>query len=67
MQAAHSELQTTSISDYCFITRKHCLKQRASILACNIVAVLLIRLWGHWTMDIKGNNLLCYLQLRDSP
>jgi hypothetical protein len=28
-------------SDYCFKTRKHCLKQRASILARNIVAVLL--------------------------
>ena len=30
-------------SDYCFKTRKHCLKQRASILACNIVAILLNR------------------------
>jgi hypothetical protein len=38
----------------------------ASILACNIVAVLLIR--AGRTMDfVKGNNLLCYLQLRDSP
>ncbi|MDB4920537.1 MAG: hypothetical protein JWQ54_2520 [Mucilaginibacter sp.] len=37
-------------SDYCFKTRKHCLKQRASILACNIVAVLLAPFWrdnGH--------------------
>jgi hypothetical protein len=38
-------------SDYCFKTRKHCLKQGASILACNIVAVLLAPFWrdnGHW-------------------
>ena len=44
-------LQHALFSDYCFKTRKHCLKQGASILACNIVAVLLVPFWrdnGHW-------------------
>jgi len=44
-------------SDYCFLSRKHCLKQRASILACNIIAVLLTR-WladnGHLDLAITG-------------
>jgi len=44
-------------SDYCFKTRKHCLKQGVSILACNIVAVLLIRLWR--TMDIFKATTFC--------
>jgi|GEM_PF-6685947 len=38
----------------------------ASILAYNIVAVLLIPFW-RYNGQIKGNNLFCYLQLRDSP
>jgi hypothetical protein len=38
----------------------------ASILACNIIAVLLIRLRRD-NGPGKGNNFLCYLQLRDSP
>jgi hypothetical protein len=38
----------------------------ASILACNIVAVLLICLKAD-NGPGKGNNFLCYLQLRDSP
>jgi hypothetical protein len=55
-------------SDYCFITRKHCLKQMASILACNVDAVLLIPCCGQWTyFGVKASTLVCYLQLRDSP
>jgi hypothetical protein len=38
----------------------------ASILACNIVAVLLICLKAD-NGPGKGSNFLCYLQLRDSP
>jgi len=48
-------------SDYCFKTRKHCLKQVASILACNVVAVLLIRY--ERTMDIWSFGINLYMLL----
>jgi hypothetical protein len=54
--------------DYCFKTRKHCLLYiGASILACNIVAVLLILFWFRIMDLVNGKQLWCYLQLRDSP
>jgi hypothetical protein len=47
--------------DYCFKTRKHCLLYiGASILACNIVAVLLILFWFR-IMDLVNGKQLCVL------
>ena len=48
--------------DYCFKTRKHCLLYiGASILACNIVAVLLILFWFRIMDLVNGKQLLVLL------
>ena len=54
--------------DYCFKTRKHCLLYiGASILACNIVAVLLILFWFRIMDLVNGKQLFVLLTVARQP
>ena len=67
IQAYGCHVDHSFFFDYCFITRKHCLYTLGQVSWLVTLLPSFSSARGR-TMDIvKGNNFLCYLQLRDSP